>query len=395
VPEETLNEIGLFLKAIAVFEAVNSLPLMILLDGKSNAFYCECHITATNLLNNHDIDAVIDPELQEEFRANRELEPSNYYFLKMVEDAKKHRTFCDIVIEYNHDYNGNIPLKILGGQHRMEAIKRAKEEDGIDEIHGIRVYFGLNKDQRAELMKISNTNISVSSDLRDRIEEQRLEPAGMLRNFCYETGLLKEGEDFGDKRRYEEEFSPTVKAIRSFVVNFYKGRNYKGDIDKDAVVPYMCESGREADPEYLKIFYRFSPKGRFDDVDLISAAKNFALLHDTQFKNANTIEGSAKKQYKVKAFNLSMVTSWAFAAGVLNNYAERLKKLYSLPLLCGSDDPLNARAMARAHHRNDPDAYRGLGTRDDFKERGDCFAYGSNIQALISQKLQNKCATPQ
>jgi hypothetical protein len=370
LPDDTSREVTSFLQSVPLFESKNDFPLLVFLDGKSKAFYCECHISASDLLSKADLDAVIDPEFQEEFRANRELEPYNFYFLQMVEDAKRHRTFSDIVAEYNTQYRVTIPVKILGGQHRMEAIKRAVDECKVDEMHGVRIYFNLNKDQRAELMRISNTNISVSSDLRDRIEEQRLEPAGMLRNFCFETSLLKRGDDFGDKRRYQEEFSPTVKMIRSFVVNFFRGRQYVGEIDKDAVVPSVCDSGREIDPEYLKIFMKFQSAGSFNDSQLIEAAKNFSQLHEAQFKNAELIEGAAKKQFKIKAYNIAVITSWAYAAGVLSRYPQRLNKLYSLPTLCGKEDPLNARGMAKAHHKNDPETYRGLGTREDSKERG-------------------------
>jgi hypothetical protein len=317
-----------------------------------------------------DRDAVIDPDLQEEFRANRELEPDNFYFLQMADDAKKGRTFSDIVIEYNTNYKDSIPLKILGGQHRTEAIKRALEEDDLNKIQGIKVFFNLNKDQRADIMRISNTNISVSTDLRDRIEEERLEPAGMLRNFCYDTDLLKEGEDFGDKRRFDEDFTPTVRMIRSFVVNYFMGFQYKGEIDRAAEVPYLCKSGRVVDEEYIKVFMRFRPIGRFDDSGLIEAAKKFAQLHDIQYKKAEELGGSGKRQFKLKAYNLATITSWAFAAGVLSRYPERLRKLYILPDLCGKDDPLNAHAMAKAKHKSDLETYRGLGTREDAKERG-------------------------
>ena len=89
----------------------------------------------------------------------------------MLEDAKDGRQFSDLVIEYNMAYEEKKPLKILGGQHRNEAIKRVFKENAVNQVHGIRVYFNLNKDQRAEIMRISNTNINVSPDLRDRIEE--------------------------------------------------------------------------------------------------------------------------------------------------------------------------------------------------------------------------------
>lgn len=369
IPQETIEIIKKFRESTLIFEKNEDIPLLILQDKKSGAYYCECHMYAKELLKLSDPDATIDYELQEEFRANRELEPDNIYFLQMVEDAELGRQFSDLVIEYSIKYKKGRPLKILGGQHRNEAIKRALKKK-VNELHGIKIYFDLDRDQIAEIMRISNTNINVSADLRDRIEEHRLVPVGMLRNFCYETGLMNDGEDFGDKRRYEEEFTPTVRMMRSFIVNFFKGREYEGIIDNDAYVPYLCKSGRKIDEQYFKYFKKFRSKGKFDNESLIEAGKKFAVLHDSQYKSAEELDTSAKKEYKIKAFNLSIISSWAFAAGVLQKDPRRLEKLYSLPDLSKKHDPLNALAMSKARHKTDPDTYRGLGTRTGQKERG-------------------------
>lgn len=369
VPDDTMAEIRSFRDNVPIYEKRQGLPILIFKDKKSDSFYTECHITGKNFIELGDTDATIDPDLQEEFRANRELEPDNFYFIQMVDDAKQGRQFSDLVIEYNTDYGEDQPLKILGGQHRHEALKRALSE-GANELHGIRTYFNLTKEQRAEIMRISNTNINVSSDLRDRIVEHSLTPPNILRNFCYEAEILGKDEDFGDKRRYEEEFSPTVRTMRSFVVNYFIGRKYTGDADKDAVVPYLCSTGKNIDPEYLKIFNKFKLKQRFDDKELLETGKMFAKLHDTQYKKAEKFDATVKKEYKIKTFSLSLISSWAFAAGYLQKYPERLKKLYELPSLSKDDDPLNAKAMSKARHKTDSDSYRGLGTRTDKKDRG-------------------------
>lgn len=369
IPEDVLLEIHHFRNKTPLVENTVNSPLFISKDMKSGTFFTECHIKASDLVKLTDQDLAIDPELQEEYRANRELDPDNTSFLVMVEDAEDGRAFSDIVIEYNLSYREIKPLKILGGQHRDEAIKRALKKN-IDVVHGIRVYFCLDKDKRAEIMRISNTNINVSPDLRDRIEEHRLEPSGMLRNFCYEANILKDKEDFGDKRKYEG-FTPTVKMIRSFIVNFYKGKEYNGDIDKDAQIPYLCSSGTENDKDYIQIFNIHKKNGKFSDTELIEAGKMFAKLHEKQFKNAEKIKSSAKKEFKIKAYNLAIVTSWAFAVGALQKYQERLKKLYSLPDLCKDYDPLSALEMAKSKHKIlDPESYRGLGTRSNNSERG-------------------------
>ena len=218
-------------------------------------------------------------------------------------------------------------------------------------------------------MRIANTNINVVSDLRDRLREEVLPP--LLKEFGRTTGMLKNDENFGDRRRYDDEFSPTVRMLRGFIINFLKGKEYKGDVDNDAELPYLCKSGKDIDPEYMKYFNKFKPQDSFNDLELIEAGKAFAKLHDTQFKNSESIKGSAKKEFKIKAFSLAMVSSWAYAAGMLQSNKERLKKLYSLPDLCGSKDPLNAVAMTKAHHKTlDSELYRGLGTRSNENERG-------------------------
>lgn len=388
---ETLSEATKFYESIDTLEKKSGQKPMLLHDKKSGAFYCECHIYAKDLIEFSDPDAVIDPELQAEFRANRELEPENFYFLQMVADAEKGRQFSDIVIEYNTNYLPSKPLKILGGQHRREAITKALTKK-INAPHGVKIYFNLNNDQRAEIMRISNTNINVSPDLRDRIEEQRLKPPSMLRNFCYVTGILKSGEDFGDKRK-NEDFTPTVRMMRGFIVNFYMGKSYIGNIDKDAMVPYLPESGRHIDIEYLKIFDKYKPKETFDDTDLIEAGKKFAKLHETQLKNSEKYSGAAKKEFKIKSFNLAIITSWAFTAGVLQTDKRRLKKFYDLPILSGADDPLNASAMGKAHYKTDPETYRGLATRTDQKERGRVLQlflqYSASPKPKITEQMCN------
>jgi len=370
---DTLAEIEEFREKIPTFEKKHSLPLLIFLDKKSGAFYTECHILSSDFINFSDPDIVIDlkePELQEEERANREIEEDNFYFIQMTSDAKKGRSFSDMITEYDTTYKEAKPLKILGGQHRDEAIKRAIK-DKVNVYHGIKIYFNLTIEQKVEIMRIANTNINVADDLRDRLQEETLNPTGMLKEFARETGLLGKNENFSDKRRYEEEFSPSVRMIRSFIVNFFHGKEFNGDVDKDAHIPYLCKSGKDIDSEYMKYYNKFKSKDMFGDAQLVEAGKMFAKLHDTQFKNAEKIKSSAKREYKIKSYNLAIITSWAFASGVLQRSPERLKKLYRLPELCNGDDPLSAIEMAKSKHKVlDSESYRGLGTRSDNNERG-------------------------
>ena len=368
VPEDTLEEIGDFRESIPTFEKKNGQPFLIFLDKKSGTFYTECHLLGSDFIRFSDPNSTIDPELEELSKANRELETDNYYYEQMVSDAKEGRSFSDIIIEYNTNYSQAKPLKILGGQHRNQAIIEAVKSK-VDIVHGIKVYFNLKKEQREDIMRIANTNINVATDLRDRLREDVLKP--LLKKFAYETGMLKQGENFGDKRRYDDEFSPTVRMMRSFIVNFFYGKEFKGEIDKDAHIPYLCKSGKDIDSEYMKYYNQFKAKDKFDDIQLLEAGKMFAKLHDTQFKNAENIKSSAKREYKIKSYNLAIITSWAFASGVLQRFPERLKKLYALPTLCNGDDPLSAIDMAKSKHKTlDGESYRGLGTRSDNNERG-------------------------
>ena len=113
----------------------------------------------------------------------------------MISDAREDRQFSDIIAEYTQSYRPEIPLKLLGGQHRTEAIKRAYE-DGVSRYHGFKVYFGLSVDQRNEIAQIANTNIAISVDLIDRMEETSRGPE--LRAFCHNAGLIERSEDFSD-----------------------------------------------------------------------------------------------------------------------------------------------------------------------------------------------------
>lgn len=391
LPEETLAEIKEFREAIPTIEKKQGQPFLMIHDKKSNTFYTECHISGNDFIKFSDPNSTIDPELEELSKANRELETDNYYYEQMVNDAKEGRSFSDIIIEYNINYNESKPLKILGGQHRNQAIIEAVK-DKVNIIHGIKVYFNLEKEQREDIMRIANTNINVATDLRDRLREDVLKP--LLKKFGHETGMLKQGDNFGDKRRYDDEFSPTVRMMRSFIVNFFQGKEFKEDIDKEAHIPYLCKSGKDIDSEYLKYYNKFKSKDKFDDTQLIGAGKMFAKLHDTQFKNAENIKSSAKREYKIKAYNLAIITSWAFASGVLQRFSERLNKLYQLPDLCNGDDPLSAIEMAKSKHKHlDSESYRGLGTRSDNNERGRLLQlfldYSKSSKSKINEQMCN------
>ncbi len=93
------------------------------------------------------------------------------------------------------------------------------------------------------------------------------------------------------------------------------------------------------------------------------------MLDDSQrnsIKSKAATHGSSEK-----ALNFSIMTAWAFVAGTLKENKVRLDRHYALKST-KVKDPLNAEAMAKGRHKSDPENYRGLGTRNDTKERGRC-----------------------
>src|SRR5690349_8984615 len=111
--------------------------LLLLVDRRTGASFCECHIKGSTLVSLGTIDAPLDPEDQPDYRANREIRLNHPAFLKMKEDARKGRTFSNIVSEYTKDFDEAHPLKIVGGQHRFQAIQDAVANN-IDEYHGVK-----------------------------------------------------------------------------------------------------------------------------------------------------------------------------------------------------------------------------------------------------------------
>jgi hypothetical protein len=175
-----------FAEQFLPFEWVNEpKSLALMTDSKSGARFCECHIQASKLVVLATTDVPLDPE-QPEYRANRELVTNHAAFVQMKEDALAGRTFSNIVAEYVND-DPDRPLKIIGGQHRFKAIEAAHAE-GIDKYHGVKVYLDLDMDQRLDVQLISNTNIAISSDLYDRMQETFKGPE--LREWCQSVGLF-------------------------------------------------------------------------------------------------------------------------------------------------------------------------------------------------------------
>ena len=373
ISDEALKEITDFYDSVPTLEKLKGQPLFILNDKRTNAIYTECHISGETLIGNMDTDVPIDPDFQSEFRANREFRPKDKTYIKMVDDAKQGRQFSDIIIEYDTKHtNPELPLKILGGQHRSQAIKESLPSD---RYHGVKVYFDLNKDQRAELYIVSNTNIDVPLDLLDRLEEQGLIPPNMLREYAWEIDLLQHNHDFSERKATQENDIP-VRTMRTFVVNFFDGKNYSGDFDDLPITPIICSpsSDDEGAGKYMKIYEKIR-NGEIppfkEQFDLVEAGKNFVKLHKKQFKIINEMTGRGKAESRNKALTPSIISAWAFAAGVLQRNNDRLIKLYELPDKSGVSDPLNVDVLRTSKLEDiDSPVYRGLGTRSSSGERG-------------------------
>ena len=336
--------------------------LFILQDNVTNAIFCECHIPANKFIQYGTIDVPLDPNEQSEYRANRELIEDNPAFLRMKTDALHGRNFSNIVTEYTTAFDAEHPLKIIGGQHRFDAISEAFCNASVNVYQGIKVYFCLDIEQRLDVQLISNTNIAVSFDLLDRMMETVKGP--QLRNWCQEVGLLSANTDFSDKKQRGN--SITDREARTFILNYYNGKRLSNSsFEKTKTECILAKTGGiDTDWERLK---NDNPNIWNDD-SLKEAGKQFAFLAQLQ-KNYYT-DGikKANKDFAYKAYNYAILAAWSYVAGVLSNNSVRLKRHYNLPIN-SKKDPLNAEALAIAKHKSDPINYRGLGSRTDVKER--------------------------
>ncbi len=350
----------------------------VLVDARTNARYCECHIQSNKVVPLSTTDVPLDPEDQPEYRANREIVTSHVAFERMQQDAKQRRSFSNIVAEFTTEYDGDHPLKIIGGQHRYQAIKEALDA-GIDEYHGVKVYFGLDSDQRLDVQLISNTVIAVSADLYDRMQETVRGPE--LRNWCQKVGLLAPGQDFADKRQRGAPI--TVKTARTFIVNYYAGHNARsGDFAKTDTTPAITKSGEE-DQQWEAVRHR--KPSIWKDSKLEKAGQEFSALITSQRDAFKGTKGNA--DFQEKAMNYAVLSAWAYVAGLLSDNETRLKRHFQLKLAKGKD-PLNAAALAKGRHKTDSENYRGLGYRTDAKERG------RFVELLYAQAEKGEGITP-
>jgi hypothetical protein len=335
--------------------------ILVFTDNRTKAHYCECHVKASLFIAHSTTDVSLDPDEQGEYRANREIVENHPAYERMKADALKLRSFSNIVAEFNPEQNPEKPLGVIGGQHRTDAIREALAAGKADEFHELKVYFGLDQDQRLDVQVISNTVIAVSGDLYDRMLETVKGPE--LRDWCHETGLLDAGKDFGDKAQRGGDL--TVRLARTFIMNYYEGKKSAGlAFDSANTSPVLPAVGTE-NPIWVEL--RKRQPSIWEDAKLRKAGEEFAKLISSQ---RNAFEGKkGNADYKEKALNIAIVSAWAYTAGLLSDNPIRLDRHYGLSQKTGRD-PLNSSALAKGSHKTDPENYRGLGTRTDAKERG-------------------------
>jgi hypothetical protein len=354
----------LVLEFCDLFEPLERSRIVILTDDLTGAAYTECHIRASVMVNNGTTNVPLDPDESPEYRANRDIVTSHSAFERMQNDAIGGRKFSDIVCEYSP--NEVEKLQIIGGQHRFEAISGAFHE-GVNVHHGLKVYFDLDKEQRLDVQVISNTNISVPTDLLDRMFAT-MEGAD-LRNWCQKCRLLESGQDFADKSKAGSPI--TVKEARTFIINYFSGKSIDPKkFELLETTPKVVETGKR-DPALWKQTLTTHPD-LWQDGALIEAGRQFANLIVAQREyfrdpSSSKLKGRSDQIYKTK--NIALLAGWAFVAGVLHQNEKRLKSHYALKEP-KSKDPLKAELLAKGKHSTDPESYRGLGFRSDPKERG-------------------------
>ena len=350
---------------VELFDPLEKDSLTLLKDHRTQAVFVECHILASKIVSLGTTDVPLDADASADYRANRDVVADHSAFEQMRSDALEGRRFSNIVAEFVEGETR--PLKIIGGQHRYEAIKEAQDE-GVDIEHGVKVYIQLDNEQRLDVQIISNTNISVSKELLDRMYETLA--GAELRDWCQKCILLEKKQDFADKPGRGNPI--TVKEARSFICNYYLGKAVPdSDFSTRDTTPQLVNSGKR-DPKIWKETKQSNPD-LWSDKKLQAAGKAFAALRTAQmdsFLDSKTGKYFGPADFRHKAKNLALLAGWAFVAGCLSENQTRLKRHYALAEKGKSKDPLRADLLANGRHATDPANYRGLGYRSDPKERG-------------------------
>jgi hypothetical protein len=157
----------------------------------------------------------------------------------------------------------------------------------------------------------------------------------------------------------------------------------------------------QLDPKYDALVAELGDAIWNDNV-LIQAGKAFADLHKSQHEavklSASQKNLQNKKGFRNKALTESVISAWAFVAGLLQSDAKRLAHHYAVPKAARNiPDPLNSREMSLFSHDSDDATYRGLGTRSALKDRQRMaqlfLARSLSKDTLIDKNLMNKAVS--
>jgi hypothetical protein len=371
-------------------EREDNAKLTLAQDKVGGVYFCDCHLSGEDVATRLDARARLrilegdEPRVEEveagqtelaeedetyaEFGFNREIQEKHPLFRRMISDAEEGRSFLGLVLEWDQFYSPERPLKILGGQHRAEAVNRAIQEGKQpDRLHLVRVHFGLTAEQQAEIIDVYNANIDIPKALWDRIGEQLL--GDWSRAWCQKVGLLELDENFTDKTSQPHPI--TVQIARCLVLNYFRGRNFAGQfegpeadfLDGVDIVPTGSLQPHDA---YKALA---THQETWTDTAFDEAGRSFARLHHQQRQVCLSTAGLAR--FQNKAVTPALAAGWAYAAGLLASRPDRLSLLYALPDNHDkriSPDPLNATLTSRYAHDRDDTTYRGLGTRQNKAE---------------------------
>ncbi|MBI4188097.1 MAG: hypothetical protein HY529_02710, partial [Chloroflexi bacterium] len=141
--QEVEKAVKIFLENVETAEETRDVPVFIHQDGVRKSYYIHCILDGKTIAKVVCLDARLNPENGEPFRANRELLLTHNTFLRMKTDSENGREFNDIIAEYITSYLPKTPLKIWGGQHRARAIIEAFQQKKVSRHHGFRIYFCL------------------------------------------------------------------------------------------------------------------------------------------------------------------------------------------------------------------------------------------------------------
>ena len=85
---EPANVDSLVVEFLAACEPLEKTDIVyVFVDARTGARFCECHIRASKFIPAATVDVPIDPEHQEEYRANRDLVESHQAFKDMKLDV--------------------------------------------------------------------------------------------------------------------------------------------------------------------------------------------------------------------------------------------------------------------------------------------------------------------